>query len=205
MLLRVSGRDMLFSQLAGTFVGVIWSVLVYYTVLHWDAVGHITLGQGEWANLGAEGSHVLAQVFGKFGFARIFRHHRPFMWWSVVMLVLGLVCPVLRRYVPRRRRHWVPDTVLIGVGQFAPANAYSVVSALALAYLYRVHLERKHPVWFGRYQMISTSALNMGVGIGGLLLFVLQAALGDHQHALVPDLGGPTGDGCLVNASMPQF
>ena len=38
-----------------------------------------------------------------------------------------------------------------------------------------------------------------------LLLFVLQAALGDHQHALVPDLGGPTGDGCLVNASMPQF
>ena len=80
-----------------------------------------------------------------------------------------------------------------------------VVSALALAYLYRVHLERKHPVWFGRYQMISTSALNMGVGIGGLLLFVLQAALGDRQHALVPDLGGPTGDGCLVNASMPQF
>ena len=62
-----------------------------------------------------------------------------FKWWCIVTLVVGVVGPPLRKLAwPRLLRAlgapaWVrplfPDTVLIGLGQFAPANAYSVTLA----------------------------------------------------------------------------
>lgn len=51
-------------------------------------------------------------------------------------------------------------------------------------------------------QMVGTSGLNTGVGMGGLVLLALQAA-GAGNHAI--SLGGPTGDGCMFPPNMPQF
>ena len=53
-------------QLWGTLVGVVSSTLVYSLILEWNADKIIVLGEGQWANLGAEGSHLLAQLFGQY-------------------------------------------------------------------------------------------------------------------------------------------
>ena len=78
VLLNVSTKDMMIAQTWGTLVGVVWSALVYNLILTWNATGIIKLGQGMWANLGAEGSHLLAQLFGEYGLSRIFNDHPAF-------------------------------------------------------------------------------------------------------------------------------
>ena len=189
-------------QLLGTLVGVVWSALVYYLILSWNAAGTIVLGQGQWANLGAEGSHLLAQLFGQYGLQRIFREHPGFAIFSVGCLVVGILGPLVRRATPRRWRWIVPNTVLIGLAQFPPANAFSVLTGLAFGLFYQCFLRRRRPAWFRRNQMVSTSGLNTGVGLGGLVLLALQATSASKMKV---DLGGPTGDGCYFPPNMPQF
>ena len=122
VLLDVSTKDMLIAQSWGTLVGVGWSALVYDLILKWNAEKVIVLGQGMWANLGAEGSHLLAQLFGQYGLRRIFDDHPTFMWFSFVCLITGIGAPFLRHAVPPRYRYYVPNTVLIGLAQFPPGK-----------------------------------------------------------------------------------
>ena len=90
VLLDISTRDMLMAQVWGTFIGCVWSALVYNLIMEWNQAGVIALGKGMWANLGAEGSHLLAQLFGEYGLARIFHDHPEFMWFSIVSLIIGI-------------------------------------------------------------------------------------------------------------------
>ena len=201
VLLRVSTKDMVVAQMWGTLIGVVCSALVYSLVMDWNEQGIISLGKGLWANLGAEGSHLLAQLFGQYGLARIFHDHPAFMWFSFTALFIGIVAPFLRRAVPPRLRKFVPNTVLIGLAQFPPANAFSVFSGLAFALFFQVYLRRRHQNFYSKYRFVSTSGMNSGVGIGGLFLLLFQALRWDFSL----NLGGPVGDGCLVPPNMPQY
>ena len=129
------------------------SALIYYTVLTWDADGTIVLGKGQWANLGAEGSHLLAQLFGEYGLDRIFHEHPGFAIFSVGCLVVGIAGPVLRRLVPKRWRFLAPNTVLIGLAQFPPANAFSVITGLSFGILCQWYLKTRHSKWYTRNQV----------------------------------------------------
>ena len=201
VLLDVSTRDMLVAQSWGTLVGVVWSALVYNLILDWNADGVIQLGKGMWANLGAEGSHLLAQLFGEYGLIRIFEDHPPFMWFSFACFIVGISAPFLRRAVSPKYRHYVPNTILIGLAQFPPANAFSIFSGLLFALFYQVYLKWHHVEFYQKYRFVSTSGMNSGVGIGGLILLLLQAL----RIGKTIDLGGPIGDGCLVPTNMPQY
>ena len=201
VLLDVSTRDMLIAQSWGTFVGVLWSALVYQLVLNWNSLGVITLGQGMWANLGAEGSHLLAQLFGEYGLARIFQDHPAFGWFSLGCLITGVGAPIARRAVPPKYRSLVPNTVLIGLAQFPPANAFSILSGLLFALFYQVYLKYHAVEFYKKYRFISTSGFNSGVGIGGLILLLFQAL---HIGQSI-NFGGPVGDGCMVPPNMPQY
>ena len=55
--------------------------------------------------------------------------------------------------------------------------------------------------FYNKYRFISTSGFNSGVGIGGLILLLMQA----FNFGTSVDLGGPVGDGCMVPAAMPQY
>ena len=169
--------------------------------MEWNQSGVITLGQGMWANLGAEGSHLLAQLFGEYGLARIFHDHPEFMWFSLVSLIIGISAPFARRAVPPEWRRYVPNTVLIGLAQFPPANAFSIFTGLAFALFFQIYLQKRHQQFYDKYRFVSTSGMNSGVGIGGLVLLLFQALKWNFSV----DLGGPVGDGCLVPPNMPQY
>ena len=201
VLLDISTSDMLIAQIWGTFIGCGWSAVVYNLIMDWNQAGVITLGKGMWANLGAEGSHLLAQLFGEYGLARIFRDHPTFMWFSLVSLVIGIAAPFARRAVPPRWRPYVPNTVLIGLSQFPPANAFSIFTGLAFALFFQVFLKKRYSQFYADFRFVSTSGMNSGVGIGGLVLLLFQAL----RWNFAVDLGGPVGDGCLVPPNMPQY
>ena len=107
----------------------------------------------------------------------------------------------VRRTVPDKYRHFVPDTVLIGLAQFPPANAFSATVGLGMALLFQVYLKRMQPAWYNKYQMVSTTGMNTGVGIGGLALLAIQSLGLNHGV----DLGGAVRDGCIGYPRMPQF
>lgn len=201
VLLGISTSDMLIAQIWGTFVGCGWSAVVYNLIMDWNKSGVIALGKGMWANLGAEGSHLLAQLFGEYGLARIFHDHPTFMWFSLISFVIGIAAPFARRAVPPRWRRYVPNTVLIGLAQFPPANAFSIFTGLAFALFFQVYLRKRHPAFYADFRFVSTSGMNSGVGIGGLVLLLFQAL----RWNFAVDLGGPVGDGCLVPPNMPQY
>jgi uncharacterized membrane protein YoaK (UPF0700 family) len=165
------------------------------------ASGAIRLGEGVWPNLGAEGSHLLAQMFGSIGIERIFNDNPNFKTFVIVIFCVGAVVPFFRAVLPARVRVWLPNTVMIGLPQFAPGFAYSIASALALSTFYQ-HLKKKRSEWYRKYQMLSTSGLNMGVGIGGLALLIAQLIT---TRPMSVHLGGPAGDGCYFPPNMPQF
>ncbi len=201
VLLNISTKDMMIAQTWGTFIGVIWSALVYNLILTWNATNVISLGKGMWANLGAEGSHLLAQLFGEYGLSRIFHDHPTFKWFSLIIFIIGITAPFIRRCVPPKYRHYVPNTVLIGLAQFPPANAFSIFSGLLFALFYQIYLKYNYIDFYNKYRFISTSGFNSGVGIGGLLLLLMQAL----RIGQSIDLGGPVGDGCMVPVGMPQY
>ena len=138
----------------------------------------------------------------RYGLKRIFNENPGFALFSAACLVVGILGPLARRAVPKRWRWLAPNTVLIGLAQFPPANAFSIFTGLAFALFFQCYLKRWHPRWYAKNQMVSTSGLNTGVGLGGLVLLALQAA-GANQGGV--NLGGPTGDGCHFPPTMPQF
>jgi hypothetical protein len=122
-------------------------------------------------------------------------------WFSLICFVIGIGAPLLRRAIPPKYRRFVPNTVLIGLAQFPPANAFSIFSGLLFALFYQVYLKYRHEDFYNKYRFISTSGFNSGVGIGGLILLLMQA----FNFGTSVDLGGPVGDGCMVPAAMPQY
>ena len=82
----------------------------------------------------------MAELFGEYGLARIWGDHPTFKWFSLICFVTGILGPILRRFlVSRNNRHLFPNTVLIGLAQFPPANAYSILSGLFMCFLYQVY------------------------------------------------------------------
>mmetsp|Transcript_40875 Transcript_40875/g.88444 ORF Transcript_40875/g.88444 Transcript_40875/m.88444 type:complete len:466 (+) Transcript_40875:395-1792(+) len=194
-LMGVTPIVMMMTQLIGTGVGVVASVAVFYTVLQWNKEGIIHLGQGDTPNLGAEGTHFLAQMFGELGISKLVGDNKTLLVWTIICLIIGLTMPPIRRRVPEKWRPYVPNTILIGLTAFSPSLCFSVVTALIVAYIYQWHLKRRNRVWYDKYQMVSTSGMLMGVGIGGIVIFFVTALGG-----VTPvNLGGPIMDGCTYH------
>ena len=68
---------------------------------------------------------------------------------------------------------------------------------LAVALVYQWWLRRHHPGWFRRYQYVSTSGVNAGVGIAGLLMIVLTTL------AAPTVMVGPQPSGDCATVSLP--
>jgi len=202
ILLAVRPRDMLAMQLWGTFLGLICSVLVYDLIMTMEQQGKIHFNKGVWANLGASGAHLNGEVFGTFGLGTILSENPSLKAFTIFLFITGIIAPLVRRRLPDRIRPYFPDTVLIGVSQFVSSTSFSCMSALIVALFYQHYLRYRHTSWYKKYQMVSTSGMNMGVGIGGIVLLILTSLNWTHKV----DIGGPAGDGChFTPTNMPQF
>ena len=63
--------------------------------------------------------------------------------------------------------------------------------------VHQVWLKRRHPEWYQKFQYVSTSGVNAGVGLAGLLVVVLTAVsapsvqLGPHPNGTCDDVALP--------------
>lgn len=94
-------------------------------------------------------------------------------------------------------KRYVPSPLLLGTAGLYGGLNFTASTMLVVAVVYQVVLRRYHPGWFRRYQYVSTSGVNAGVGIAGLLLIVLSTLSAPTVRL------GPHPDGPCTDVSLP--
>ena len=168
--LQVRPRSMFLGQLLGAAIGVLVSSSVFIFVLYLNDTNKIKLGSAEWPAVSAVSQTLNAKIFGEQGPSAVF--HGPLLWIVVTCSVIGLVVPPLIHMVPDTKwwKRWLPSPILLGVGGLYAGVNFSCVTMLVIAAVYQVYLKRWRPEWFKRFQHVSTSGVNAGVGLSGLLV-----------------------------------
>ena len=83
-----------------------------------------------------------------------------------------------------------------GVGGLYSGLGFSAITLLVIALAFHAWLAVRHEEWFRRYQYVSTSGVNAGVGIAGLIV-VLLTAVGAPMVQLGPVPAGSCDDVAL--------
>jgi hypothetical protein len=74
---------------------------------------------------------------------------------------------------------------------------FSALSLLVIGWVYQVWLRTRHPGWYARFQYVSTSGVNAGVGLAGLVVIVLTtASVGSLRM-------GPQPNGTCASVALP--
>ena len=113
-------------------------------------------------------------------------------WWSV-----PIRAEVLRWWSERPWTKFVPSPLLLGTAGLYGGINFTATSLLVVAFVYQVYLRRRHTAWYRKYQYVSTSGVNAGVGLAGLLVVVLTALsapsveLGPHPNGTCDDVALP--------------
>ena len=171
--LQVNPRSMFLGQLLGAGIGVFASAATFLFVLDLSDRGDITLGSAEWPAVGAVSQTLNAKLFGEQGPGAIF--HGTFLYILVGCAVVGAVGPVLIWLVPDRPPYsrwkpWLPSPVLLGTGALYGGINFMCMSMLVVGLVYQWLLKTRHRRWYDRFQHVSTSGVNAGVGLSGLLI-----------------------------------
>ena len=174
--LSVSMRAMLQAQLLGAVVGVIASASTFLLVLELSDAGKLTLGSGEWPATGAVSIALNAKVFGEEGPGALL--HGALLNIVLACAAVGVVGTLALAAIPDRYtwKRYLPSPVLLGVAGLYSGINFASTSMLLIALIYQVYLRCYQPRWFGRFQYISTSGVNAGVGLGGLVVILLTSA-----------------------------
>ena len=109
--------------------------------------------------------------------------------------------PPLINCVPDDRwwKKWLPSPILLGVGGLFAGVNFSCTTMLVIALVYQVWLKNKHATWYKRFQHVSTSGVNAGVGLSGMLVVLFT-------YMDVPTvLTGPQPTGTCQNVSLPAM
>jgi len=98
--------------------------------------------------------------------------HGPLLWIVVCCGLFGLIVPPLLHMVPDDKwwKKWLPSPILLGVGGLYAGVNFSCVTMLVIGFVYQVWLKKYRPEWHKRFQHVSTSGVNAGVGLSGLLV-----------------------------------
>jgi hypothetical protein len=98
--------------------------------------------------------------------------HGPLLYVVIVCGLVGLFVPPLIHMVPDNKwwKVWLPSPILLGVGGLYGGVNFSCLTMLLIAFVYQVHLKKSRPEWHKRFQHVSTSGVNAGVGLSGLLV-----------------------------------
>ena len=168
--LQVRPRSMFYGQLLGAFIGVLVSSTVFIFVLFLNDTNRIHLGSAEWPAVSAVSQTLNAKILGEQGPSAVF--HGTLLKVVIVCGMLGLVVPPLIHMVPDNKwwKIWLPSPILLGVGGLYAGVNFSCITMISIAAVYQVWLKRWHPEWHKRFMHVSTSGVNAGVGLSGLLV-----------------------------------
>ena len=171
--LSVRPSSMLKAQLIGATVGVVASASTFLYVLELNDSGKISLGAGEWPAVGAVSIGLNAKVFGEQGPAAVLQG--ALLWIVVGTAAFGVVGTLAVGAVPDSCawKRWLPTPLLLGVGGLYSGVNFSALTLLAIAAVYQLWLPRRHRLWHARFQYVSTSGVNAGVGLAGLVVILL--------------------------------
>ena len=201
--LQVRPRSMFYGQLLGAAIGVLVSSSVFIFVLYLNDTHRIHLGSAEWPAVSAVSQTLNAKIFGEQGPKAVF--HGPLLVIVVVCGCIGLIVPPLIHMVDDRKwwKKWLPSPILLGVGGLYAGVNFSCMTMLVIAFVYQVWLKRKKPIWHKRFQHVSTSGVNAGVGSSGLLVVAftymeLPTVLVGPQPVM-----GVNGSMACMNVSLP--
>lgn len=91
--------------------------------------------------------------------------------------LMGLVIPVPFYLAAKRWPHsWLtkihPMIVLAGFTMWAPINLSYISAAVPVGYIFNVHLKKRFPAWWSKYNYITATGLSTGIAIAGLVAFV---------------------------------
>lgn len=193
----VRPRLVFYAQMLGALIGVVVSAAVFILVLHLNSEGHITIGSAEWPAVSASSQSLNAKIFGETGIGAVFQG--SILYVLIPCLLFGIIGPILLRLVPEdvAWRRWLPDPVYLGIGGLCPGMNYSCMWMLFIAVLYQLYLRYKQPGWYAKYQYVSTSGVNAGVGLSSIL--VLLATISQLPAVQV----GPQPKGPCHNLTLP--
>jgi uncharacterized oligopeptide transporter (OPT) family protein len=195
--LSVSPRAMLKAQLLGALVGVLASATTFIYVIRLNDEGKIHLGSGEWPAIGAVSIALNAKVFGEQGPSAIIRG--ALLYIVIGCTAFGVVGTLVLAAIPERYKwkRYLPSPLLLGVAGLYSGINFSSTSLLLIALVYQLYLRKRCPDWFARFQYVSTSGVNAGVGLAGLLV-ILFTSMSIPFVTLGPL---PTGD--CTNVGLP--
>ena len=105
--------------------------------------------------------------------------HGPFLTILCVCSAVGVLAPIALWMVPdsKRWKRWLPTPVLLGTGALYGGVNFMCMTMLIIGVVYQWYIKTRHPHWYDKFQHVSTSGVNAGVGLSGLLV-VLFAVMG---------------------------
>ncbi len=140
-----------------------------------------------------------AKVFGEQGLGAIL--HGELRTLVSLCAAVGVLGTLALHAIPEtcRWKRWVPPPLLLGVAGLYSGFNFAALTTLSLAVLYQLVLRRRHPRWYERYQYVSTSGVNAGVGLAGLVVVTLTSLS-------VPSLQlGPQPTGSCEHVALPAI
>jgi len=173
--LSVRPVAMLQAQLLGALVGVLASAFTFLYVIDLNDQGKIVLGSGEWPAVGAVSIALNAKVFGEQGPGAVL--HGALLRIVIGCAAFGCLGTLALAAIPDRYawKRWLPSPMLLGVAGLYSGLNFASTSVLLVALAYQLHLRHNHPRWYAKYQYVSTSGVNAGVGLGGLIVILLTS------------------------------
>ncbi|EJT97990.1 OPT oligopeptide transporter [Dacryopinax primogenitus] len=114
-------------------------------------------------------------IFGTIGPKRFFATglYTPLLWCFLIGAILPVIFWFLAKRYPNSGFKWVNIPLALGgLGAIPPASGYNYFSAFLVGGLFMYYLRRYHFPWWAKYNYVLSVALDSGVAITALLIYL---------------------------------
>ncbi|KZO90420.1 OPT oligopeptide transporter [Calocera viscosa TUFC12733] len=173
--MKIPPRMMFSTQVVATLIGGILSVVVQDWTFA-NVVGLCTPTQAD--NFTCPGIEIFGAaslIFGTIGPARFFATglYTPLLWCFLIGAALPILFYFLSKRYPNSILKWINIPVcLMGLGTIPPASGFNYFSAFVVGAIFMYYIRRYHFQWWSHYNYILSVALDSGVVITALLIYL---------------------------------
>ncbi|KZT58250.1 OPT oligopeptide transporter [Calocera cornea HHB12733] len=175
--MKIPPRMMFVTQIVATLIAGVLCVLVQdWMFVNVD--GLCTATQAD--NFTCPGIEIFGAaslIYGTIGPARFFATglYSPLLWCFLIGAVLSLVCYLLAKRYPNSVFKWINiPLALYGAEGMPPASGFNYVSGFLVGTIFMYYIRRYHVEWWSRYNYLLSVALDSGVAISALLIYLIM-------------------------------